>query len=87
MRTTGEDLLYYPFSPWLSRSIKPTMASWIAPPQRQTTRATTAMPANSAIHNSRVIELPYIGPELFTVEATSFQRKEQFYGGPPSYFE
>jgi hypothetical protein len=40
-----------------------------------------------AIHNSRVIELPYIGPELFTVEATSFQRKEQFYGGPPSYFE
>ena len=40
-----------------------------------------------AIHNARVIELPYIGPELFTVEATSFQRKEQFYGGPPSYFE
>ena len=39
------------------------------------------------IRNSRVIELPYIGAELFTVEASSFQRKEQFYGGPPSYFE
>jgi len=39
------------------------------------------------IHNSRVIDLPYIGAELFTVEASSFQRKEQFYGGPPAYFE
>lgn len=40
-----------------------------------------------AIRNSRVIELPYVGAELFTVEARSFQRKEQFYGGPPGYFE
>ena len=39
------------------------------------------------IHNSRVIALPYIGAKLFTVEASSFQRKEEFYGGPPSYFE
>jgi hypothetical protein len=39
------------------------------------------------IRNARVIDLPYIGPELFTVEASSFQRKEQFYGGPPDYFE
>jgi hypothetical protein len=39
------------------------------------------------IQNSRVIALPYIGAELFAVEASSFQRKEQFYGGPPGYFE
>ena len=39
------------------------------------------------IRNSRVIDLPYVGAELFTVEASSFQRKEQFYGGPPGYFE
>jgi len=39
------------------------------------------------IANSQVINLPYIGEELFTVEACSFQREEEFYGGPPSYFE
>jgi hypothetical protein len=39
------------------------------------------------IANARVIDLPYVGPALFTVEARSFQRKEQFYGGPPAYFE
>jgi hypothetical protein len=40
-----------------------------------------------AIRNTRVIDLPYNGAELFSVEASSFQRKEQFYGGPPEYFE
>jgi hypothetical protein len=39
------------------------------------------------IHNERVIALPYIGAQLFTVEASSFQRTEQFYPGPPDYFE
>ena len=40
-----------------------------------------------SIRNSRVIDLPYIGAAAFTVEASSFQRKEQFYGGPPGYSE
>jgi len=39
------------------------------------------------IRNEHVVELPYLGEELFTVEASSFQRKEQFYGGPADYFE
>jgi hypothetical protein len=39
------------------------------------------------LRNERVIDLPYIGLELFTVEASSFQRREQFYGGPPDTFE
>lgn len=45
-------------------------------------RATTGY-----IRNETVVDIPYVGSRLFTVEARSFQRREQFYGGPPSFFE
>ena len=51
----------------------------VAAPARRATLGT--------IRLSKVIDLGYLGEKLFTVEARSFQRKEQFYGGPPSYFE
>lgn len=37
-----------------------------------------------AISNDRVIHLPFVGDLLFHVRASSFQRWEQFYGGPPT---
>ncbi len=39
------------------------------------------------IRNESVVAVPYLGTRVLVVEARSFQRKEQFYGGPPAYFE
>jgi len=36
------------------------------------------------ITNDKVVTLPFVGDTLFKVRASSFQRWEQFYGGPPS---
>ncbi len=35
------------------------------------------------IENSSVVRLPFLGPMLFRIRASSFQRQERFYGGPP----
>jgi hypothetical protein len=39
------------------------------------------------IDNRKVIELPLLGEQVFHVRAFSFLRWEQFYGGPPEYWE
>jgi len=39
------------------------------------------------IHMARVVSLPFLGPHLFEVEASSFQRRWEFYGGPPDTWE
>jgi hypothetical protein len=39
------------------------------------------------IRNEQVVNVPFLGPQVFSVEAFSFQRHEAFYGGPPDYWE
>jgi hypothetical protein len=39
------------------------------------------------IRSESVVRIPYLGTRVLAVEARSFQRKEQFYGGPPGTFE
>ncbi len=36
-----------------------------------------------AVQNNRLFRLPFLGLFPFVVRAQSFQRQEQFYGGPP----
>ncbi len=36
-----------------------------------------------AVRNSRLFSLPYLGALPLNIQAQSFQRLEQFYGGPP----
>ncbi len=35
------------------------------------------------IGNARAVNLPFLGEMFFGIRASSFQRAEQFYGGPP----
>jgi len=39
------------------------------------------------IENERVIDIPWVGPLLFTVKARAVQRHERFYGGRPTGWE
>ena len=45
-------------------------------PARRSVRGEIDLPQN--------IDVPFVGPVLFRVRASSFQRDERFYGGPPS---
>ena len=39
------------------------------------------------IENKQIINIPWVGPLLFTVKAQSVQRHERFYGGRPTGWE
>jgi hypothetical protein len=38
---------------------------------------------NGSVRNNRLFTLPYLGALPLNIQARSFQRLEQFYGGPP----
>lgn len=38
---------------------------------------------SGSVRNSRLFKLPYLGALPLNIQAASFQRLEQFYGGPP----
>lgn len=47
------------------------------------TRAGGQRSMSGAISNPSTVRLPFLGTMLFGIRASSFQRAEQFYGGPP----
>lgn len=36
-----------------------------------------------SVSNNRTVRIPFLGDTLLQVKASSFQRRERFYGGPP----
>jgi hypothetical protein len=39
---------------------------------------------SGSVRNSSLFSLPYLGALPLNIQAQSFQRLEQFYGGPPA---
>ena len=44
---------------------------------------TSRRSVNGSVRNNRLFSLPYLGALPLNIQAQSFQRLEQFYGGPP----
>ncbi len=45
---------------------------------------TSRRSVSGSVRNSRLFTLPYLGALPLNIQAQSFQRLEQFYGGPPA---